>query len=103
MLPIMGWSPLVASSHSLRGGAFGALPRIVRVRPLPDYQEPLYAAADFNVDGYDDHRIPDMNNRVFWSVSVHPQNNDQAFVFFGDDGSVDGGSRDLNGSVRCVR
>ncbi len=47
--------------------------------------------------------LPKLKARRFWSASVHPRDDDPAFYFNGNDGSVYNYDRYLYKSVRCVR
>jgi hypothetical protein len=65
-------------------------------------RQPDYNALGYDLAGYNRNLIPDMNNRWFWSASVHPQNDGNAFNFNSDFGRVGSYSRDYGKSVRCV-
>jgi hypothetical protein len=54
--------------------------------------------------GYTPDVIPGMNDRWFWSSSVHPNNSDSAFSFSGPFGNVEVGyGRHVDFSVLCAR
>jgi hypothetical protein len=65
-------------------------------------RQPDYNALGYDLAGYNRNLIPDMNNRWFWSASVHPQNDGNAFNFRGTYGEVYHYNRGNYGSVRCV-
>jgi len=57
----------------------------------------------FLADGKTD-LLPGLSNHWSWSSSVVPDDSDYAFVFYGYDGDVYYGDRDVyyNSAVRCV-
>ncbi len=79
-----------------------ALSRAMGSRQPVVYDDHGHQRADYDVAGYNRNLIPDMNNRWFWSASVHPQDEDGAFDFDGNVGEVSLDNRDYNVSVRCV-
>ena len=59
---------------------------------------------DYNLGGYNKNFIQDMNERNFWSETIHPTTTDFAFIFRSRDGGLQFYGRDEGAaSVRCVR
>ena len=65
--------------------------------------DPENVDPDNHGDPYHYDLIPGMDAGWFWSATVDPTDDDQAFSFFGGLGTLDTAFRDIDNAVRCVR
>ena len=99
----MNHQQAIAYCQSLGGGA-----RLPRAKEYAALSRAMGAAQPINVEpgydgrGYRPNSLPEMDEQLFWSASLHPHIDVYASSFNGSDGHIGYGYRDFDRSVRCV-